>query len=104
MANVYSTQFLIERGLVGTESYLLPPGTVGILRDVDVYYNPSSFAPQTFFLLGDIGQAIVYMEWLIVSSSRTQEWRGRQVFTTGIQITSAEPADISVSGYVLTLP
>lgn len=101
---VYSTRFLEEVGLDGLASYTVPAGFTAVLRDLDAY-NASGIAVGRIFLLGHLGQTI----WFAVSAEEQdtyQSWRGRQVLLEGEKFTVNTEVhwDVTVSGYLLTLP
>lgn len=103
-SSIYSVCFVAKRGLVGDFPVLVDPGFVYVIRDIDLYYNPSTFVPAQFFLTGDVGQTVAYTVFIISGGNRTDSWRGRQVITSGFICSSNEPMDVTVSGYKLTAP
>jgi hypothetical protein len=100
---VYSKNFASLTGHTGT--WQLP--TLGadetvVIRDVDVYMGGG--AHGTFFLQGESGQAIWRKDWDATNEDTAQQWRGRQVIGPGqaFACSSDQPADITISGYLLT--
>lgn len=105
MARVYSTRILVEKGLHGAISAIPDEGTVLILRDLWVFWNPVSLNHSTVHLIGDVGQTISFFEFDLTSPTQTGFWQGRQVVETSVTITAdGDPVDVSLSGYALTLP
>lgn len=94
----------MAKGLNGTAVYTVPAGFVAVLRDLDAYFG-GDIAPQNMFLHGPAGQAIWWNGWTVLIAGVAQ-WRGRQVIQGGesFDVTTDAPMDVSVSGYLLTLP
>lgn len=105
MAAVYSTRFLQVLGHNGDASYQVPPGKLAIVRDVDAFVAPDN-APGAVYLWGALGQTIWLANWSGLADDLTQQWRGRQVYLAGenVWIHTTAPADVTVSGYLLTTP
>jgi hypothetical protein len=85
-------------------TYLVPPGKVWIVRDIDAYSNPGlvdavlyvqDISPGFLFAIAKVG----------IGSQNVVQWRGRQVIDAagqGLQIESnAGPWTWRVSGYEL---
>lgn len=105
MANVYSTRFLQEVGLVGAAGYVIPAGFVGVVRDLDAYVAAPLLTSTDLFLVGAGGQKLAW--WTTdADTTTTPEWRGRQVFAAGetVTVVSTGSVDVTVSGYLLTAP
>jgi hypothetical protein len=104
MAHVYSTQFLAIQGLDGTVYYDCPLDRVLVLRDLDAYANVT-VASRELYLRGSAGQTIYHDAWG-EESQHSSSWRGRQVISPGQQFSvfTSDLIDVSVSGYLLTLP
>lgn len=100
---VYSVRFFAEHGLNGTVTYTVPAGFKAVLRDLDAY-NGGGVISTSVFLEGNNGQSI----WSDSSSAQAKvsQWRGRQVIEPGetITLTTTGAWDITVSGYLLSLP
>jgi hypothetical protein len=101
---VYSNSFWQSAGHTGDTPLLVPSGQLWVLREFDVYYNPSSFVPNAVRIEGDYGQTMVWTQFVIATGERTFQWQGRLVIAVGCSIHSDEATDVSLSGYVLTLP
>lgn len=105
MANVYSTAFIGEKELSGSAVYTVPTGYVAVVRDCDVFQGSSSTGVY-FQLLGGEGQAFFWCSSLPLTAQWFQ-WTGRHVLNEGATLTalvgSGNP-DVSVSGYLLSLP
>jgi hypothetical protein len=104
---VYSTNFIAELGLVGAISLTVPSTEVYVIRDIDVYADGAISVPFTYvFAHGANGQAFFYYQWE-PGTQAWEQWRGRQVMSPGTtwDVTSSNGAvDVTVSGYILTLP
>lgn len=105
MSSVYSTPFIYVPALAGTNYYIVPDGYTAVVRDCDVFMG-SQVLGAVFKLLGAAGQCFFY-----VSSEPLTPvwvpWRGRHVLSAGDTLTASVTtgnADVSVSGYLLTLP
>jgi hypothetical protein len=101
---VYSTNFFAVQGLTASVTYFVPSGKLLVLRDCDVYCN-AGIAPE-FRIIGDNAQTIWWVLLGIAAGGiRTAEWRGRQVCSDLLRITSSgDPVDATLSGYLLSLP
>ena len=104
MGNVYSTAFLESQGLSGSVSFVVAPGKVAVLRDLDVFV-PSGGSGAGVFLIGSAGQTI-WAENTIGGAFAWMHWRGRQVVEAGgtVTVTTTGPADVTLSGYLLDAP
>lgn len=104
---VYSHSFITIEGLTGAHSYAPESGYKAIVRDIDVYATGVLDIPFTYvFAHGSDGQAFFYYQWE-PGAQAWEGWRGRQVIESGqsFDITSYNgPVDVSVSGYLLSLP
>lgn len=108
MSNVYSTRFIVFHAGAGG-SYICPAGVVGVVTWVTAF-NASAVTTETFNLVHQPSDAT--LAWGTLSQeigapdifSRTMELRF--VFYTGEQLHAFGDGDIdmSVSGYLLTLP
>lgn len=105
MSSVYSTPFIYVTGLDGATTYTVPDGYTAIVRDCDVFMG-SQVLGAVLQLLGAAGQCFFY-----VSSDPLTPvwvpWRGRHVLSAGDTFTASVTtgnADVSVSGYLLSLP
>ena len=108
MARVYSTRFVSGQGLEGLHGYEVPAGFLAVVRDISWYIGlPTSEAS----LLAGIAQPPVYVA--LTSGSETDflptsgQWTGRQVANAGDVIyvnVQGGNADVSISGYLLSLP
>jgi hypothetical protein len=101
---VYSELLVAELGLTGTATFTVPAGFRCVLRDLDAY-NGGTFTSDTIFLHGQLGQAIWYGQ-TSSSEGSYHSWRGRQVIDQGLTFAVAVSGtwDVTVSGYLLTLP
>jgi hypothetical protein len=101
---VYSQRFIQEAGLNGSSSYVVPAGFKAVLRDLDVYNGAGGTA--SVFLQGALGQAIWVHRWALGDGASPQDWHGRQVLETGESVTirTDVPMDVTLSGYLLSLP
>jgi hypothetical protein len=102
---VYSTRLFTALALEDTQSITTEDGFVTVVRDIDVVVYDNSEA-AFFAWSGDEGQLLWYFE-NAAGADTTFQWRGRQVFAAGLNMAwaiSTGKADITVSGYKLTLP
>lgn len=103
---VYSVNFIRARVTVTAIEYIVPAGSVIVVRDVDAIVYAGSTGLVTM-AQGSSGVGI----WSTVptgSAQATQMWRGRQVINAGsilyVQPFGTVTADVTISGYVLSLP
>jgi hypothetical protein len=103
---VYSTRFYQVSLLVGSDSIVVTPGYIWIVRDIDVT-NRTGGGSDQFIWFGPLNQVI----WITYVSDdlafHSAQWRGRQVFREGEAMTfdaGTGTWDVTVSGYALTLP
>lgn len=101
---VYSTRFLEVRGLTTTLPYVVPAGVVAVVRDVDAFRT--GILGATVIFHGAVGQAIWGKDYPPGSTDAYSSWRGRQVFLPGetFDVQASNPVDVTVSGYLLSLP
>lgn len=105
MASVYSTRFFSVAGATGATGFLVPAGFRAVLRDVWVYVG-SEPLPTEVILVSGTGAKM----WVTTTSPLSPMfyfWQGRQVYEAGefIQMfVTPGNADLSASGYLLTLP
>jgi hypothetical protein len=101
---VYSTRFIARQGLNGTATYVVPAGFRAVVRDVDAYCDNSG-AGGTLFLHGSAGQTIWHLS-LAAFATTDGMWRGRQVVEQleSFDVTTDTRTDVTVSGYLLSLP
>lgn len=104
MSTVYSTQFIVEHGLNGTAAFTCPSGLVMVVRDMDIWNGAGGISSA--FLKGGAGQAIWARHWATGDGASHEEWRGRQVILEGqdVSVQTDLAMDVSVSGYLLSLP
>jgi hypothetical protein len=103
MARVYSTNFMAAHDVPSTLAYALPAGYVGVLRSVQIFVNTDPPGPANAVLLGDNGQVVVVLNELVATQALVNQSM-RYVFTTGLFFSTDYAADISASGYLLSLP
>lgn len=103
MAAVYSTK-LFEGRDVSSWSYTVPAGFRLVVRDIDVFFGGGVEGGAANFV-GTLGQTFAYFPFTGLESSG-QHWQGRAVFDPGdeIGLVSGVGVDVTVSGYLLTLP
>lgn len=101
---VYSTSFIQRKGLSSSVVYLVPAGFRAVVVDVEHYWNGPSLVNDTFFH-GDAGQTWLYIGNTIASGIRWGTFTGRVVLETQLEVvTGSDPVDVTVSGYLLSLP
>ena len=88
----------------GTLSYTCPSGFTLVLRDLDTYSN--ELLETSVHLIGSEGQTIWYNGFAAGGNPQYAGWRGRQVLTTGedVTITASGGVDVTLGGYLLVLP
>lgn len=105
MAPIYSSCLLKYSGAV-SGGWAPADGTIGIVRDIDVYCG-ATFATTIRAIDNDTGGTWWTVE-ITEGNAAWESWRGRQVFeegTAGFTINSdADNIDVRVSGYILTAP
>ncbi len=101
---VYSERLAQELGLSGLLLITAPHGFTTVLRDLDVYFGGSVFA-RGVYLRGAGGQTIWFNNFA-TDAGQYASWRGRQVIQEDevFSIFTEDAMDVTLSGYVLTLP
>lgn len=104
VANVYSTLLLSKQGLNGALDIPCPAGFRMVIRDLDVYCDNSG-AGGTFFFKGNVNQTIWHLS-LAAFATTDGQWRGRQVidYPDSASVVADTNSDVTVSGYLLSLP
>jgi hypothetical protein len=104
MATVYSIVMYEQHDLDGDSGDLVvPEGFVWVLRSLDVVNG----SPLNFVALkGSVGQLIWVNSFATPVGFDYASWRGRQVVQPGevLSVQSTAPADVTLSGYQLSLP
>jgi hypothetical protein len=105
MSAVYSTSFMQRLRLDGGSPYTVPAGVVAVLRDWDAYVRSDDAIEGSVALLGGAGQ-IVDSFTMAAGVAQKHQWTGRQVIPSGQTFTVSTPCpvDVTLSGYLLTLP
>lgn len=103
MAAVYSVRFVALRNTSGG-GVVVPAGNVAIVRDIDAFFG-GGIGGGALNVTGPAGQTFAWFPFTGLESSVFQ-WRGRQVFNPGETIgwTADHGVDLTISGYLLTLP
>ena len=105
MAAVYSIRMLELAGASGIHTAGPPAGTVWVLRSIVIYIPPGISGPFVF-VAGPLGNTLAYLS-PAPASTGFQIFDMRQVIEAG-EVFAAEisdgTADVTVSGYQLTLP
>lgn len=104
MSAVYSTSFVQVQGIVTPLTTAVAAGTLHVIRDIQVYYNFPGGIEAEFRLTGDQAQTVVFWPFTITSGDRIFGWTGRQVMHESWTVSGTDLMDISVSGYILSLP
>ena len=101
---VYSTVFAALAGFTGVDTSVVPLGYVAVLRDLDATVGIS--AGMLITLTGTNGQIIWAWEPGVTTGKVSNQWRGRQVVGPAgtFSITTNAPADVTLSGWLLTAP
>jgi hypothetical protein len=105
VATVYSTSFIQAQGVLGSVSFVVPAQFRAIVRDIDVYSGASAFS-RTVNAVGGAGQTFWQHQYQPTDQD-SQQFRGRVVLNQGETLTitvSGDVCDITVSGYLLTIP
>lgn len=101
---VFSTSFLQQQGMYPSATYAVPAGFRAVVRDIELYWNGPSLDTSVHFI-GDQGQTWFFDLFTVSSGQRWGSFTGRVVLDLGFSITSDnDPVDVSVSGYLLSLP
>lgn len=104
MATVYSSSLLQVKGLYPSGLYAVPGGSRVVVRDIELYWNGPS-VDNTVLFEGDDGQTFFAVVFTVTSGSRWATWSGRVVLDLNLIVTADnDPVDVTVSGYVLSLP
>lgn len=105
MAKVYSDRFYVKQGLSGTETLDVPAGVLWVVRDVWVFAGAEVIFTKQWHLIGDAGQTFDWAGFTVVNPEPLHFWQGRQVILESLTVMADPgPLDVSISGYVLTLP
>jgi len=113
MSRVYSVPLIVVQGLVGTVEQIVPADVQCVLRCFDVYWGGGTSGSPSVRLIGASGQTIIEMHGadLLGTSdpldSWSRQWAGRQVLHPGQSFAvsvAGDPADVTLSGYHLSLP
>lgn len=105
---VYSSRFIQQHGLTTSASFAVPSGFVAVVRDLDAFIGTPT-GVNDLFMHGALGQAI-FWDSAQIGISKYMSWRGRQVFEPGelisveVNVGALDAFDVTVSGYLLTLP
>jgi hypothetical protein len=101
---LYSVRFFAEVGLNGTRAYAVQAGFRAVVRDIDVYAS-AGFSPKHARFFNSAGGTIKLFQ-VDPDTAISSQWTGRQVFEAGelIAVTTDGPMDVTVSGYLLTVP
>ena len=105
MATVYSNRFIGAQGLSGSADYYVPAGHVAVVWCATVFHGIEASAIQLRFLAPAPIAFQVYQD--VGASAAADIWEGRVVLYPGelLQvIADAGNADVTVSGYLLSLP
>lgn len=107
---VFSQRFFQARNLSGGSNYTVPDGFRAVVRDIDVF-DGSVTGDNVFQAISDaLGQTFAFWRSPLTGGSLNAGswfgWRGRQVFFPDDTITffADSGLDVTVSGYLLTLP
>lgn len=100
---VYSERFMAVQGLVGYETYTVPSGYRAVIRDLNAY-NGGGATTTHLVLHGSAGQALLLFTSALAAGDYF--WVGRQVYYAGedISVQTDGAWDVTLSGYLLTLP
>lgn len=105
MPQVYSDILLEQVGLVGSATTVPDPGFLWVVRDIELYWNPTAGIESSCFFIGDIGQTFFFNQFTIVGGERWGSFSGRVVIKDSLTATiSGQAVDVTVSGYKLSLP
>lgn len=101
---VYSVTFMQIAGLDGRHDYVVPSGFRAVVRDIDVFAHVS-VAARDIHIIGQAGQTFYWFDWNTGDTS-AQHWSGRVVLDPGslLRAQSSDLVDVTISGYLLTLP
>jgi hypothetical protein len=99
---IYSTR-LLEGFRVTHQTLVAAPGFVTVVRDIDIFW-PTAGGGLDVFVVGTLGQGIVYFHAAGAAPSQMFQWRGRQVMNGGDSwnIFASSVIDITISGYQLS--
>jgi hypothetical protein len=104
-ANVFSVRFLQAQGFIGSDGYVVPPGKVAVVRDLDAYAN-TGLTASTIRLVGNTAWSFFYFDWGI-DNQESIHFETRQVFDEGERfdvVIQFAPVDFTLSGWLLTKP
>lgn len=104
MADVYSTSIAQVQGLNGSIDVLVPAGSVFVVRDMWAYWNSATELFAKLYAIGDYGQTFWFALWTAIDANPIAYWQGRTVLNTRLTLRTDNPVDVTVSGYVLSLP
>jgi len=106
MAQVYTRLLFVQQGLSGAlEAFVVPPGEVWVVRNVDAYVAAPLLTTQ--LLLKDKDSSAAWLSFASeAGTSRSFQWEGRQAYEEemGLVIDAVDhPWDVRVTGYKLNL-
>lgn len=104
MASVYSVSIAQVQGLDGDQVVFVPASHVFVVRDIWAYWNSSSELFAKLHVSGDDGQTFFFALWTTLDADPLAFWQGRAVIQNHITLSTDNPVDITVSGYLLSLP
>jgi hypothetical protein len=106
MASVYSTTFIAQAGFAGSTSYVVPPGFIALVTNLNAYTDGVDLSSD-LFLEGVAGQ-VVWWSGTLLATSSFHSWEGKFVAqpgqSFGLHTTGFNDWDVTVSGYLLTAP
>lgn len=105
MSSIYSVSVVAAKEATSVPDYVVPVGFVLVVVDIDVYWG-NQIVPPTGRVLGAAGQAFWSWAGSILAPNHAQ-WRGRHVITAPGHLSVAVDGgniDVSIAGYLLTLP
>jgi hypothetical protein len=103
---VYSVQFLCLAPLLAHNFVEVPEGSIMVVRDIDVF-EASGDASTFMAWEGPSGNTLWLVAGQTAPTTRTYQWRGRQVFNPGESWdlhSISGTWDAQVSGYLLSTP
>jgi hypothetical protein len=105
MADLYSVSIMQVQGLTAPQTIEVPDGKVLVVRDIWSYWNSATEAFSKLYVTGDFAQTFWFVLYDQLDTQPIAFWQGRIVLHTQlVAYTDGGAIDVSISGYLLSLP
>lgn len=102
---VYSTSFLNVHALDGETGFEVPPGQLAVIREMTAFW-PGPDPGSAQLVMPTSGGTAIWLNQATPSAGAYASWSGRLVIPAGslVGVLGSGAVDITISGYLLTLP